>query len=100
MVLNITNSRTIANLYGERYDDWLGKSIQIYATLIRAFGVDQMALRVREAIPDTAQDVGAFEESLKACTTLTDLKQVFMAVPKHLKPRLAHTKDKMKESLQ
>ncbi len=34
MVLNITNTRILASLYGENYDAWVGKSIQIYATKI------------------------------------------------------------------
>lgn len=99
MVLNITNSRTIANLYGERYDDWPGHSIQIYATMVKAFGSEQMALRIREAIPDTKQNVDAHENALKACTTIADLQKVFMAIPKHLKPRLVSVKDEMKEQI-
>lgn len=99
MVLNITNTRTIANLYGECYDQWAGKSIQIYATVVKAFGSEQMALRIREAIPDTAQDISQYEDAIQACTTLDDLKSVFMAIPKHLKPRLVALKDQQKESM-
>jgi hypothetical protein len=100
MVLNITNSRTIASLYGERYDEWIGKSIQIYATMVKGFGGGQvMGLRVREAIPDTGQDIEAHETALKSCSTMEELQAAFMAIPKHLKPRLISVKDEMKENL-
>lgn len=99
MVLNITNSRTIANLYGELYDHWGGHSIQIYATKVKAFGQETMALRIREAIPDTNQDIEAHEHTLRACTAIGDLQKAFTAIPKHLKPRLVSVKDEMKEQI-
>ena len=99
MVLNITNSRTIASLYGECYDHWLGESIQIYATKVKAFGIEQMALRVREARPETTHDISHHESDLMACTSLGDLQRVFMAIPKHIKPRLVSVKDEMKEKI-
>jgi len=99
MVLNITNSRTIASLYGECYDHWAGNHVQIFATKVKAFGVEQMALRIRPAIPDTNQDVSEHESNLRACTTMADLKSCFMAIPKHLKPKLESVKNEMKESI-
>ena len=99
MALNITNTRTIASLYGERYDEWAGKAIQIYATKVKAFGVEQMALRVREAIPDTAEDITKYEKAIEGAKTLSALKKAFMSTPKHLKPRLVALKDSMKEQL-
>ena len=99
MVLNVTNSRTIASLYGEHYDQWKGNSIQIYATKVKAFGVEQMALRIREARPDINQDVEEFELSLRSCQTMKNLQDAFMAIPKHLKPRLVAVKDEMKEAI-
>jgi len=99
MVLNITNSRSIASLYGEHYDHWIGESIQVFATKVKAFGQEQMALRVREAKPDTGQDTGEHENALRACTTMKDLQSVFMAIPKNLKPRLVNIKDEMKEAI-
>ncbi len=99
MVLNITNTRAIASLYGERYDEWEGCAVQIYATKVKAFGQEQMALRIREAIPDTNQNVDEYENALNACTTLPDLQQTFMAIPKNLKPKLIAVKDEMKEKL-
>lgn len=99
MVLNITNSRTIASLYGERYDEWPGKSIQIFATKVKAFGVEQMALRIRETIPDTGQDVSRYEEALRSCGDLDSLKKAFFDIPKHLRKKLEPVKDEMKEKI-
>ncbi|TNF09442.1 MAG: hypothetical protein EP323_00295 [Gammaproteobacteria bacterium] len=99
MVLNITNSRSIASLYGEHYDHWEGCSVQIFATKVKAFGIEQMALRIREAIPDTNQDISEYDDALRACTTIQDLQKVFMSIPKHLKPKLVATKDEIKEAL-
>lgn len=99
MVLNITNSRTIACLYGENYDCWKGNSIQIYATQIRAFGQKQMALRIREAKPNINQNLEQHEIALKSCDNLVELQKVFMAIPKHLKPALSEIKDGMKNEL-
>lgn len=99
MVLNITNSRTIASLYGEHYDSWKGNSIQIYATQVKAFGQNQMALRIREARPKTEQNLSQHEAALKGCKTMQELQSVFMAIPKHLKPSLTALKDEMKNEL-
>lgn len=99
MVLNITNTRTIASLYGECYDRWVGESIQVYATMVKAFGVEQMALRVREARPDIGEDTTDLEHALRSCTAIQDLQAVFMAIPKHLKPSLVSVKDEMKEQI-
>jgi len=97
MVLNITNTRTIASLYGECYDQWAGKSIQIYATMVRGFGGGEvMGLRIREAIPDTGQDIKQYEAALNSCKTIESLKVAYSSIPKHLRPRLAEAKDKMK----
>lgn len=99
MVLNITNTRTIASLYGERYDQWAGRSIQIFAVQVKAFGQVGMALRVREAIPQTQEDLSTFEKKLNECADLSELQKVFTAIPKHLKTRLVATKDKRKGEL-
>ena len=99
MVMNITNVKTIASLYGDYYHDWKGQSIQIFATKVRAFGEDKMALRVRAAIPDTNEDVDQYVQSLESCNTLQELKAAFTAIPKHLKSRLIENKDFMKNKI-
>lgn len=98
MVLNITNTRTIASLYGPNYEQWKGRSIQVYATMVKAFGKNEMALRIREAIPDTNQDVSQYADALKSCTTLKDLQGAWLKIPKHLQPKLEAVKNEMKEA--
>lgn len=51
LVLNKTNAKRIANLYGAETDAWAGKRITIYAEPVRAFGEDHNAVRVAPAIP-------------------------------------------------
>lgn len=96
MVLNITNSRTIASLYGELYEGWIGRQIQVYATKVNAFGQVTNALRVREAIPSGGEDLGFYENGLKEASNLDDLKSAFMSLPKHIKPQLNELKDTLK----
>lgn len=57
MVLNRTNSMIVAQLYSYETDNWIGKSVEIYATKVRAFGSMQDALRIRERIPAQAKPV-------------------------------------------
>ena len=100
MVLNITNVRTIVSLYGEHYDAWKGKSVQIFATMVKAFGGGEVSgLRIRQAVPDTKEDIGQYEANLSACKTMAELQKAFSSIPKHLKPRLAELKDSMKAQL-
>lgn len=51
LVLNLTNAKIIATLYGDETDDWTGERISIYPTRVKAFGVMQDAIRVREEVP-------------------------------------------------
>jgi hypothetical protein len=54
-VLNATNARTIAGLYGDESDAWVGKRISIYPTRVKAFGATHDTIRVREEIPAQPQ---------------------------------------------
>ena len=99
MVMNITNVKTIASLYGPSYHHWKGRGIQIYATLVKAFGSEVMALRVRAAIPDTNENIDKYVNSLNECTTMQELKEAFGLIPKHLKVRLTKDKDTMKNKI-
>ena len=51
MVLNSTNSKTIAKLYGRHIESWAGKPIAIYATQTLAFGETVECIRVRPTAP-------------------------------------------------
>lgn len=57
LVMNATNARVIANLYGDNTDAWMGKRINIYPTQVRAFGKMTDCIRVREEIPATPKPV-------------------------------------------
>lgn len=51
-VLNKTNGRAIAGMYGSKTEEWAGKKIAIYSTMV-AFGADQVeAIRVRPVVPN------------------------------------------------
>lgn len=100
MVLNITNCTTIASLYGESYAGWVGKSIQLFATEVKDFGGGKtVGLRVRPTIPTNEAVNQQYADQLQACETLGELKEVFMALPKHIKPQLEQVKNTMKENL-
>jgi hypothetical protein len=99
MVLNITNTRTIASLYGDNYEGWTNQYIQVFATSVKAFGQQQMALRVRQVKPNVGEDTSGYENQLRACQNLKELQSAFMALPAHLKPALAALKDEMKGKL-
>lgn len=52
MILNATNSKTIASLFKTPYiEQWYGKKIQIYSEKVKAFGEVVDALRIRPFIP-------------------------------------------------
>lgn len=52
MVLNVTNSKIIAKIYGTPFiEEWAGKKIQIYVDNVKAFGDVVEALRIRKFIP-------------------------------------------------
>ena len=99
MVMNITNAKIVSSLYGDLYTGWIGQSVQIYATPIKAFGQVTNCLRIRGAIPETKQDLSKYQADLNACETMDELKKVFTAIPKHLKTSLAHLKDSMKDKI-
>ena len=47
MVLNKTNARFIAKLYGPQTDQWVGKQVTIYPTTCKAFGETVECVRVK-----------------------------------------------------
>lgn len=52
MVLNVTNSKTIAKLLKTPYvEQWAGRKIQIYVESVKAFGEVVDALRIRSFLP-------------------------------------------------
>lgn len=51
LVLNKTNTNTIAKLYGDDTDDWEGKKIALYATEVEYQGQQSLGIRVRSRPP-------------------------------------------------
>ena len=47
LVLNVTNSRKIAQTYGPNTDNWIGKKIQLYVAEVEFQGDTVPAIRVR-----------------------------------------------------
>lgn len=58
MVMNKTNSNNIAIVYGDETDDWVGKEIILYPTMVDYQGRSVPAIRVR---PPQAKDRQASE---------------------------------------
>jgi len=52
LILNATNSKTIAKLFGPYIEDWAGQSITLYASMTN-FGKEMVeCLRIRSVVPD------------------------------------------------
>ncbi len=52
LILNVTNCRTIEQVFGKVFKDWIGKEIQLYPTTVSFQGSVVDCIRVR--VPDTA----------------------------------------------
>lgn len=51
LILNVTNSKSIAKLYGAYIEDWEGKDITLYASTTKLGGEMVECLRVRPQVP-------------------------------------------------
>ena len=53
LILNITNARTIAEIYGNDTDDWKGKRITLYPTKVETNFQEKRVdcIRIRDEIP-------------------------------------------------
>ena len=51
MVVNKTNAKTVAGLYGNDTEAWIGKKITLYVGECEAFGEVMSCLRVRPVVP-------------------------------------------------
>jgi hypothetical protein len=52
MILNVTNSKTIAKLYGPYVEDWAGKQVTLYASTTKMGGETVECLRIRSLVAD------------------------------------------------
>ena len=55
MILNVTNMKTIAKMYGPYIEHWAGKRVQIYATTTKFGGDTVECLRIRKDPPEEAE---------------------------------------------
>jgi len=52
LIANVTNCKTIAAMYGNKTEDWIGKRITLYATTTNAEGGKEVeCVRIRPGIP-------------------------------------------------
>jgi hypothetical protein len=51
LAANVTNCKTIAQLYGNKTEAWTGKLITLFATQTQAFGAVHECIRVRPLQP-------------------------------------------------
>lgn len=51
MVLNKTNAKTIASIYGNEVLAWVGKPVTLYCAQVSAFGATHDAVRIRPTAP-------------------------------------------------
>ena len=101
MIMNITNGNTLSTLYGSHPDGWMGKKILVYAARVKAFGVEQDALRIRDVIPKRDIDVAAYVAKLSVATTQTELKAIWITFPRSAiaDADLVKAKDELKSKL-
>lgn len=102
MILNRTNCKTIEKIHRSPYiEDWPGLRVQIGIDKVNAFGETVDALRIRNIKPAPAQprDYSSQIAALRACTTLTELQQVYMAFTPEEKAGTLTVKDDLKTKL-
>lgn len=52
LILNVTNSKSIAKLYGPYVEDWAGKQITLYASTAKLSGESVECLRIRPQVAE------------------------------------------------
>jgi hypothetical protein len=100
MVLNKTNCKTIAKLYGAFIEGWVNKAIIVCSRKVDAWGEEVEALRVKNVVPEMATvDTAALSVKLHACVSLDDLKSVYGAMAPAEKAAMLALKDELKVKL-
>ena len=101
IILNKTNCKTITKVHGTPYiEDWKDIHITLYVSQVKAFGEVVDALRVKPTKPNIAQpDYSAQIARLRACKTLDELKNAYLALSKTEQAALVTEKDNMKTKL-
>lgn len=58
MILNVTNCKAIAKAHNSEYiEDWVGKSVSLFTTMVSAFGDTTEAIRIRPFAPRVEKKV-------------------------------------------
>ncbi len=65
-ILNATNSKTIAKLYGNYIEDWAGKKITLYASTAKLAGDTVECLRIRPKVAERKKGPISHERLLSA----------------------------------
>jgi hypothetical protein len=66
LVLCKTNGKTIAAMYGNDTDAWIGKRITLFASNVDAFGQTVEAIRIKNVIPAAKAKPGEFTDAQPA----------------------------------
>ncbi len=84
LILNVTNSRMIQNLYNTPYiEDWTGKEITLYSAITKMKGEEVECLRIRPKIkvkPELKKGTDDFKKVVQAVKngyTIEQVKQKF-----------------------
>ena len=104
LILSNRNFKTILQMTKKvNTDDWKGIRIELYILENqKAFGQMWDVVRVStvKLAPEVTIDYTAQHEQLKACTTLTELQQVYTSFTADQKAATINTKDSLKTQLQ
>lgn len=63
LVLNKTNCKVVAALYGAETDKWIGRRVTLFPTTTSAFGQTVDCIRIRPTVPPTKGKSGDFAET-------------------------------------
>jgi hypothetical protein len=85
LILNSTNQKTIAKLFGPYVEDWQNKYFAAFKTKVNAFGETVDAVRIRSRVPMLDENHPAWPAVVKALTdkktTLPKVKETFTIAP-------------------
>lgn len=63
LVLNKTNGKTIAAIYGNKTEAWIGRRVTLFPTTTAAFGQTVDCIRIRPQKPDAKKGPGQFSDA-------------------------------------
>lgn len=84
MILNVTNCRTIANIYNSPYvEDWVGKDITLFSSTTNLKGEQVECLRIRPTKPINLDDIKALFELKKDILTSEEIAKAERIISKN-----------------